>query len=90
MALDGIVVATTPTVTIPLSGGVHSLTFAASDGTQTASDSFTVTVIQPAVGPAGPRGLPGLKVLRDYQDLLVLKALQGHRGLRGRRALPVK
>ena len=57
--LDGIVVGTTPTVTIPLSAGVHSLTFAASDGTQTASDSFTVTVIQPAVGPAGPPGPTG-------------------------------
>jgi hypothetical protein len=57
--LDGIVVAATPTVTIPLSAGVHSLTFAASNATQTASDSFVVTVIEPIVGPAGPPGPPG-------------------------------
>ena len=57
--LDGTVVATTPTVAIRLSAGGHSLTFTASDGTQTASDSFTVTVIQPVVGPPGPPGPPG-------------------------------
>jgi hypothetical protein len=57
--LGAIVVATTPTVAIPLSAGVHSLTFAASDGSQTAADTLTVTVIQPVVGPAGPQGPRG-------------------------------
>jgi len=63
--LDGVVVATTPTVTTALSAGVHSLTFAASDGTRTVSDVFIATVIQPAAGapgspgPQGPQGPQG-------------------------------
>ena len=65
--LDGIVVATTPTVTIPLSAGVHSLTFAASDGrkrllTHSLSRSFSRpwALRGPrSSGPQGPAGPPG-------------------------------
>ena len=80
--LDGIVVATTPTVAIPLGAGVHSLTFTASDGTQTASDSVTVTVIQPVVGPAGPPGPQGPPGPRGsagevVEGTAILRALAG-------------
>ena len=66
--LDGIVVATTPTVPTSLSVGVHSLTFAANDGTRTASDSFTARSF------SRRWALPARRVLKVLPDRRVLPA----------------
>ena len=58
--LNGAVVSTTPSVSVALAPGTHTLMFSAGDGTNVASDSVTVTVTGGTlVGPAGPPGPPG-------------------------------
>jgi hypothetical protein len=58
---EGTILSHALTVSAALAPGGHVLTFSASDGTQTVSDSVTVTVNAPIiiVGPQGPPGPPG-------------------------------
>jgi hypothetical protein len=69
--LNGELISTSPTVSVALAVGVHTLSFSASDGVNVATDSVVVTVAaatggipgpmgpQGPAGPAGPQGPEG-------------------------------
>jgi hypothetical protein len=61
--LNGTLLSTTPSVLVSLGVGTHTLTFAARDGVNVATDSVAVVVTAPggiAQGPQGPSGPQGL------------------------------
>ena len=62
---DGVRLGTGAALTTNLTVGIHTLTFAASNGDTSGSDTVTVGVQLPTAagpqGPAGPQGLPGIQ-----------------------------
>jgi hypothetical protein len=59
--LNGGLISTSPSVSVSLAAGTHTLFFAASDGVNVATDSMSVTVAAASglVGPQGPAGPAG-------------------------------
>ena len=80
--LNGMLLSTASSVTVPLGVGTHTLAIAVSDGVNTASDSVVVTVAA-STGVAGPPGPPGPQGPAGPQGPQGQPGVQGSQGLPG-------